>query len=51
MKKKTLKILKKISREMAPASKLKARVMPSRRRKLIEKALLKASKESAEDER
>lgn len=48
MRKKTLKILKKVSREMAPTSKLKVRVIPSKRRKLLEKALLKESK-SAEN--
>jgi hypothetical protein len=41
MKKATVKSIKKVSREKIPLSSLKGKVMPSRKRKLIEKALKK----------
>jgi hypothetical protein len=41
MKKETVKSIKKVSREKIPVSSLKGKVMPSRKRKLIEKALKK----------
>jgi hypothetical protein len=46
MKKKTIKILKKASREKIPVSSLKGKIMPSKKRKLIEKALKKNSMEA-----
>jgi CRISPR/Cas system CSM-associated protein Csm3 (group 7 of RAMP superfamily) len=45
MKNKKTKILKKVSRRMIPVSSLKGRVMPSRKRKLIEKALKRSGTE------
>jgi hypothetical protein len=41
MKKETVKSIKKISRKKIPLSSLRGKVMPSRKRKLIEKALKK----------
>jgi nitroreductase len=41
MKKETVKSIKKVSREKIPVSSLRGKVMPSRKRKLIEKALEK----------
>ncbi len=41
MKKETVKSIKKVSREKIPLSSLRGKVMPSRKRKLIEKALKK----------
>ena len=41
MKKETIKSIKKASREKIPLSCLKGKVLPSRKRKLIEKALNK----------
>ena len=41
MKKETIKSIKKVSREKIPLSCLKGKVLPSRKRKLIEKALNK----------
>jgi len=48
MKRKTIKILKKISRKRIPVSSMREKVMPSKKRKLIEKALKKAIEESDE---
>jgi hypothetical protein len=42
MKKETVKLIKKSSREKIPVSSLKGRVVPSRKKKLIEKAFKKA---------
>jgi hypothetical protein len=41
MKKETVKSIKKVSRKKIPLSSLKGKVMPSRKRKLIEEALKK----------
>jgi hypothetical protein len=41
MKKETVKSIRKVSREKIPLSSLKGKVIPSRKRKLIEKALKK----------
>ena len=41
MKKETVKSIKKVSREKIPLSSLKGKVLPSRKRKLIEEALKK----------
>ncbi len=41
MKKTTIKILKKASRENIPISSMKGKVIPSKKRKLTEKALKK----------
>jgi hypothetical protein len=44
MKKETIKLIKKSSREKIPVSSLKGKVVPSMKRKLIEKALKKEEK-------
>jgi len=44
MKKKTLKLIKKSSREKIPVSCLTGKVLQSKKRKLIEKALIKEEK-------
>jgi len=41
MKRKTVKLLKKVSRKRIPVSSLKGKVIPSKKRKLIEKTLKK----------
>jgi len=41
MKKETIKSLKKVSREKIPLPSLRGKVLPSKKRKLIEKALKK----------
>jgi len=41
MKKQTLKLLKRTSRERIPVSSLKGKIIPSKKKKLIEKALKK----------
>lgn len=41
MKKETVKLLKKASRERIPLSSLKEKIMPSKKRKLVEKSLKK----------
>lgn len=46
MKKTTIKILKKASREKIPVSSMKSKVIPSKKRKLMEKALKKNSMEA-----
>ncbi|MEW6569808.1 MAG: hypothetical protein AB1390_01335 [Nitrospirota bacterium] len=43
MKKETVKLLKKVSRKKIATSLLRGKIIPSRKRKLIEKALKKAS--------
>jgi hypothetical protein len=43
MNKQTVKLLKNASRERIPVSSLKGKVMPSKKRKLVEKALKKNS--------
>jgi hypothetical protein len=45
MKKETVKSIKKVSRKKIPLSFLKEKVLPSRKRKLIEKALKKERNE------
>jgi hypothetical protein len=44
----TIKTIKKISRERIPVSSLKGQVIPSKKRKLMEKALKKNRMEHAE---
>ncbi len=46
MKKQTIKILRKVSREAVPAARLKEKVIPSKRRKLIERALKEAERQN-----
>jgi hypothetical protein len=41
MKKETVKLLKKASRERIPLSSLKGKIIPSKKRKLVEKSLKK----------
>jgi hypothetical protein len=41
MKKETVTLLKKASREKIPLSSLKGKIMPSKKRKLVEKSLKK----------
>jgi hypothetical protein len=50
MKKETLKILKKTSRKRIPVSFLKGKIMPSKKRKLLGKALKKDSLQDLRDE-
>ncbi|MBE0425150.1 MAG: hypothetical protein IBX72_00685 [Nitrospirae bacterium] len=50
MKKETVKLLKKTSRKRIPVSFLKGKIMPSRKRKLLEKALKKDSLKDFQDE-
>jgi len=45
MKNRTTKLFKKTSREIIPVSSLKGRIMPSKKRKLIERAVKKNSME------
>jgi hypothetical protein len=45
MKRQTIKLLKRASRESIPISSLKSKIIPSKKRKLIEKALKKNSTE------
>lgn len=44
----TIKAIKKISRERIPVSSLKGKIIPSKKRKLIEKALKKNQMEHGE---
>ncbi|MDI6729664.1 MAG: hypothetical protein QMD44_12185 [Thermodesulfovibrionales bacterium] len=44
MKKTTVKLIKKSSREKIPVSSLKGKIVPSRKRKLMEKALKEEEK-------
>jgi hypothetical protein len=41
MKKQTVKLIKRASRDRIPVSSLKGKIIPSKRRKLVEKALKK----------
>lgn len=50
MKKETVKLLKKVSRERIPLSSLKGKVMPSKKRKLIEKTLKKEKLDESDDQ-
>jgi len=45
MKRKTVKLLKKVSRDRIPVSSLKGKVIPSKKRKFIERALKKERSE------
>ncbi|MCL5978263.1 MAG: hypothetical protein M1147_09150 [Nitrospirae bacterium] len=49
MKKETVKLIKKASREKIPVSSLKGKVMPSKKRKLLEEALKKAGNNSVKN--
>ena len=48
MKKETVKSIRKVSREKIPVSSLRGKVMPCRKRKLIEKALKKERGEQSD---
>ena len=50
MKKETVKSIKKVSREKIPISSIRGKVMPSRKRKLIEMALKKERCEQSDAE-
>lgn len=47
MKKQTVKLIKRASREIIPVSSLKGKVIPSKKRKLVENALKKNSIEES----
>jgi len=47
MKKQTVKLLERASRERIPVSSLKGKIIPSKKRKLVEKALKKNSIEES----
>lgn len=47
MKKQTVKLIKRASRERIPVSSLKGKVIPSKKRKLVENALKKNSIEES----
>ena len=49
MKRETVKLIKKASREKIPVSSLKGKVMPSKKRKLLEEALKKAGNSSVKN--
>lgn len=49
MKRETVKLIKKASREKIPISSLKGKVMPSKKRKLLEEALKKAGNNSVKN--
>jgi len=49
MKKQTVKLIKKLSRKRIPKACLKGKVIPSKRKKLIEKALKKAEKSALDN--
>ncbi len=49
MKKETIKIIKRLSRKRIPVSSLRGRVIPSKKRKLLERALKKELRDSDKD--